>query len=92
MWNKIIVTNWKARLGNNNGDEQNYMPVSEWIQKLLRGVEIPVFGAAVFAILLIGELNFFSYQVKYQTEPIANIGRWPRLFVISKLLTGRCYP
>lgn len=37
-------------------------------------VEIPVFGAAVLAILIVGEMNFFDYRVAYMTEPIASVG------------------
>lgn len=40
----------------------------------LNAVEVPLFSAAVLAILIIGERNFFSHQVDYQTEPIASIG------------------
>jgi hypothetical protein len=36
----------------------------------------PLFGAATLSILTIGEWNFFSPQVRYQTEPIASIGTW----------------
>ena len=35
----------------------------------------PIFGAAVLAILIIGERNLFSTQVRYQTEPVVNIGQ-----------------
>jgi hypothetical protein len=45
------------------------------IRFFLSTVEIPMFGAAVLAILIIGEQNFFSSQVLYQTEPIASIGK-----------------
>lgn len=38
-------------------------------------VATPIFGAAILAILIIGEWNFFSTQVSYQTEPIASIGK-----------------
>lgn len=36
--------------------------------------QVPVFGAAAFAVLVLGERNMFSRQVRYQTEPVANIG------------------
>jgi hypothetical protein len=39
-------------------------------------IEIPVFGGAIIAVLCLGEANFFSRQVAYQTEPMAAIGRW----------------
>jgi hypothetical protein len=48
--------------------------VNEVIRKFLSVVEVPIFGAAVLAILVIGENNFFSTQMSYGTEPIASIG------------------
>ena len=89
MWNKILEINWKARFGHGDEDERVDEPiegtnsatigkmreVNALVRLFLSAVEIPVFGAAVLAILIIGERNFFSLQVKYQTEPIASIGR-----------------
>ena len=37
-------------------------------------VTTPIFGAAILSILAVGEWNFFSPQVQYQTEPMASIG------------------
>jgi len=88
MWNKILDINWKTRFGDGNEDDRIDEPiegtngatigmikrVNTLIRLLLSAVEIPVFGAAVLAILIIGERNFFSSQVLYQTEPIASIG------------------
>jgi hypothetical protein len=42
----------------------------------LRILAIPVFGGAGLGILIVGEINFFSPQVDYQTEPMANIGEF----------------
>lgn len=89
MWNKILEINWKTRFGNRHEDERIDEPiagtngatiekmqgVNTMIRRFLSAVEIPVFSAAVLAILIIGERNFFSSQVSYQTEPIASIGR-----------------
>jgi hypothetical protein len=45
----------------------------------------------MLAVLIIGERNFFSTQVNYQTEPIASIGRVIRsLSTGSDLLTNCC--
>lgn len=89
MWNKILEINWKTRWGNKDKDKRLDEPlegtngatmekmrgVNTLIRLFLSAVEVPVFVAAVFAILIIGERNFFSHQVRYQTEPIASIGR-----------------
>jgi hypothetical protein len=82
MWNKILKINWKSRFGDKNESEQGtnedtaqMREVNTWIRLWLSAVEIPLFGAAVIAILIFGERNFWSHQVYYQTEPIASIGR-----------------
>ncbi|KAE9364100.1 hypothetical protein N431DRAFT_497796 [Stipitochalara longipes BDJ] len=87
MSNKIIQINWTTRFGNRakdievsiegtNGATIERMRVANTSMKLfLRVVEILVFIGAVFAVLVIGEINFFSAQVNYQTVPMANIGK-----------------
>lgn len=88
MWNKILKINWKKRFG--DGDESvdqhatisgtnhatpaKMLKVNDRIRFYLSMVEIPVFGAAILAILILGERNFFSYRVAYMTEPIASVG------------------
>jgi hypothetical protein len=57
------------------------MGIKNQIRKLLLAVEIPLFGAAVLAILIIGERNFWSEPIKYQTEPIASIGMLVSVFL-----------
>ncbi|OBT60549.1 hypothetical protein VE03_10167 [Pseudogymnoascus sp. 23342-1-I1] len=87
MWYKILEIKWKARFGDaeeedkvidgtNGATNAAMMGVKNQIRKFLLVVEIPVFGAAVLAILIIGERNFFSEPVRYQTEPMASIGQW----------------
>ena len=90
MWNKILEINWKARFGSGSEDERldeliegtngatigRMKGVNTMVRLFLSVVEIPLFGAAVLAILIIGERNLFSTQVKYQTEPIRSIGEY----------------
>jgi len=89
MWSKILEINWKARFGKNDEKEGIDKPiegtngatlkrmkgVNSLIRSFLSAVEIPLFGAAVLAILINGERNFWSSQVYYQTEPIASVGK-----------------
>lgn len=89
MWNKILEINWKSRWGNVHASEHLNDPiegtngatlggmnaVNAWVRDHLSAVESPIYGAAVLAILIVGERNFFSSQVRYQTEPIASVGR-----------------
>ncbi|KAF3017074.1 hypothetical protein E8E14_006545 [Neopestalotiopsis sp. 37M] len=90
MWNRIAEFNWRQRWfrrnpenpnevieGTNGATPLNMFHVNEDIKKYLSiAVEMPVFGAAVLAILVIGEKNFWSRPVNYMTEPIASIGQW----------------
>lgn len=88
-WNKILKLNWTIRFGDSQDmDAPNepisgtkstpakMMKVNERIRFYLSMVEIPVFGAAILAILIVGERNFFDYRVSYMTEPIASVGQW----------------
>jgi hypothetical protein len=89
MWTKILEINWKTRFGNREEDDGVDEPiagtngatigkmdsVNNMVRLFLSVVEIPVFSGAVLAILALGERNFFSYQVRYQTEPIQSVGR-----------------
>ncbi|KAL9074305.1 MAG: hypothetical protein Q9157_004427 [Trypethelium eluteriae] len=102
MWNKIVEINWKARFG--IADESERMDeliegtngatigrmrgVNDMIRLFLSVVEVPVFSGAVLAILILGESNFFSHQVMWQTEPIRSIGKWTPLVSRSRPLTN----
>jgi hypothetical protein len=50
--------------------------VNAMIRGFLSAVEVPLFSGAVLAILVVGELNFWSEQVYWQTEKLASIGRF----------------
>lgn len=90
MWNKILQINWRARFGNeptaeemdqpiegtNNATPSSVKAINGRIRAFLSVVEAPIFGAAILAVLIIGERNFWSTQIDYQTEPIASIGQW----------------
>lgn len=85
MWHEILRINWNSRFrrrddnepieGTNGVTVGKMKEVNGMIRHILRGVEFLVFGGAVLAIIIIGERNFFSTQVRYQTEPIASIGK-----------------
>jgi hypothetical protein len=84
MWNKILEINWKTRFeeptnepieGTNGATVEKMKGINSLIRSWLSAVEIPVFGLAVLAILIVGEMNFFSHQLRYQSEPMAAIGR-----------------
>lgn len=84
MWDKILKVNWQERFGEtyldqpetgtNGATPERMNKVNNIIRGFLSVVEIPVFGAAIIAILVVGELNFWSTPVNWQTEPMANVG------------------
>ncbi|KAL9085263.1 MAG: hypothetical protein Q9165_007697 [Trypethelium subeluteriae] len=102
MWNKIVEINWKARFGNVDEGERmddliegtngatigRMRGVNDMVRLFLSVVEVPVFSGAVLAILILGESNFFSDQVKWQTEPIRSIGKWTPPVHRARLLTN----
>ncbi|OLN88030.1 hypothetical protein CCHL11_00184 [Colletotrichum chlorophyti] len=87
MRNKIVITDWIKRQG--AGPPRHEKPTGALetesdkpsdLYKTFRGflntVEILVFGGVVLAILIIGEVNFWSPQMDYHTEPMGSIGQW----------------
>lgn len=91
-WDKILKINWRERFGDPDADELiegtngatigKMKGVNSKIREFLSVVEVPLFGGAVLTIIIIGEINFWSDQVVYQTEPMENIG--------TKLPLSRC--
>ncbi|KAH0278011.1 hypothetical protein KCU91_g2782, partial [Aureobasidium melanogenum] len=81
MWNKILEINWKSRFAAEtekppDPEEKEVKAINSLIKRFLNVIEAPLFGLAVVVILILGEINLFSRQVRYQTEPIASIGQW----------------
>jgi hypothetical protein len=82
-WEKILEINWKRRREPERLDQQiegvnitvgEMKGINNRVTLFLSVIEIPLFGGAVMVILIIGEINFFSHQLMYQTEPMASIG------------------
>jgi hypothetical protein len=61
--------------GTNGATDERMENINGLINLFLRAVEIPVLSAIAFAIIIIGERNFWSVPVGYQIEPIATIGK-----------------
>ncbi|KAK3693028.1 hypothetical protein B0T22DRAFT_32808 [Podospora appendiculata] len=89
MWNMILKINWNLRWGGGEEEDLNepiqgtngatprrMKGVNNLVQRLLGVVEVLVFGGVVIALVLLGELNFWSGPVNYQTEPMASVGQW----------------
>ncbi|KAI7767174.1 hypothetical protein LZL87_009576 [Fusarium oxysporum] len=100
MWDRVLEINWRRRFGKQNDDAASeddesankgvMKKVNDTIGFFLRILAIPVFGGAGLAILIVGEINFFSAQVNYQTEPMANIAQ-PRSSISSRLRDPSVY-
>jgi hypothetical protein len=91
MWNKIRWINWNAVFGARNTERK---ALSEGADGATVGIkkfpiipEILVFGAAVLFIVVLGEMNFFSSQVRWQTEPMSAIGKQSSSFILIRWLT-----
>ncbi|CAI7629263.1 unnamed protein product [Penicillium viridicatum] len=104
MWIKILDDNWEKFsngkpkqkpdeliLGTNGATITHMNGISKEISKWLALIEIPVFAAAVLAILVKGEMNFWSTQVQYQTEPIQSIGQWAPIVGAVLAVLGSLY-
>ncbi|KAI1472494.1 uncharacterized protein F4812DRAFT_454308 [Daldinia caldariorum] len=101
MWNKILEINWKSRFGSAKADEliegtngatdEGMSKVNSVVRLFLSTLEIPLFSAAVVAIIIFGEWNFFTPQVQYQTEPINSIGQWAPLVGTLLAALGSLY-
>ncbi|KAK4128036.1 hypothetical protein N657DRAFT_606994 [Parathielavia appendiculata] len=100
-WDKIVRTNWSKQFGDPDADQViegtngatvgGMKDVNNVIRRLLSVVEIPVFGGAVLALIIIGERNFWSEPVQYQTEPPANIGQWNSILASVFAASGSLY-
>jgi hypothetical protein len=106
MWNKILEINWTARFGTKNKQEDDVnreiegtngatpgimKEVNDKIRIYLTAVEVPFYYTAVLAIVILGERNFFSDQVRYQTEPMASIGQWAPIAGTAIAVLGSLY-
>ncbi|KAL2802976.1 hypothetical protein BJX63DRAFT_413312 [Aspergillus granulosus] len=90
FWSLILQETWNTRFnhssemdprdepieGTNGATVGKMLQINGLVRTVLSTVEAPVFAAAVLAILILGEKNFFSNPVDYGTEPIASIGQW----------------
>jgi hypothetical protein len=70
-----IDLNFEAIEGTNGATIGTLKAVNGILHDFMTVVEVPVFTAAVFTILVFGEMNFFSTQVFQYTEPIGSIGK-----------------
>ncbi|CAG9982394.1 unnamed protein product [Clonostachys byssicola] len=77
--------------GTNGATKRRMKDVNENVRFYLSMAVVPVFGGAGFAILIVGEMNFFSRQVSYEIEPMAAIGQWGSIVGLGVGLMGSLY-
>lgn len=91
MFEKILEINWKSQLrekilftnpetelsGTNGATVGKMNNVNDMVKFMLSVAVIPIFMGAGLAILIVGERNFWSRQMRYENEPFANIGNIP---------------
>ncbi|KAM0250871.1 hypothetical protein ACHAQJ_008449 [Trichoderma viride] len=105
MTDKVFESNWKSRFGIRADDTPADEPISGTngaTKVTMKGVNnrlryflsiaaVPVFGGAGLAIIIIGEINFFSGPVAYQVEPLASIGQWAPIVGTGLAAIGSLY-
>ncbi|EXV06647.1 hypothetical protein X797_001367 [Metarhizium robertsii] len=106
MMDKILEINFKSRFGfgpntdlrldepiqGTNGATVGKMKrVNETIRIFISVAIVPIFAGAGLAILIIGETNFFSRQVRYENEPMASIGQWGPIVGTGLAIAGSLY-
>ncbi|KAK2595274.1 hypothetical protein QQS21_006989 [Conoideocrella luteorostrata] len=100
---KILEINWRSRFGTNvdkvneliegtNGATVGKMKsVNDTIRVFMSVAIVPVFAGAGLAVLILGEINFFSKQMRYQNEPMASIGQWGPIVGTGIAIVGSLY-
>ena len=105
FWSLILQETWNNRFnggtesdrrdepidGTNGATVGKMLQINGLVRTVLSTVEAPVFAAAVLAILILGEKNFFSKPVDYGTEPIASIGQWAPIVGAGFAIFGSLY-
>lgn len=105
FWSLILQETWKNHVnsetkedprdepitGTNGATVGKMLQINGLVRTVLSTVEAPVFAAAVLAILILGEKNFFSKPVDHGTEPIASIGQWAPIVGAGFAIFGSLY-
>ncbi|KAL6825811.1 hypothetical protein J3E69DRAFT_335096 [Trichoderma sp. SZMC 28015] len=87
---KSYETN-KPISGTNGATKGTANDANLMIHIFLSAAAVPVSGCAAVAIIIVGEINFFSNPVIYQAEPLAAIGQWSTLVGTGLAALGSLY-
>ncbi|KAI1121402.1 hypothetical protein F5Y10DRAFT_102068 [Nemania abortiva] len=102
-WEKILEINWKRRFGlgvpreddpiegTNGATPRMVTAINGAIWKFLSTIQIPIFSAIVIILLVFGEINFWSPQLTYQTEPFTSVGQWANVVATVLVVLGSLF-
>lgn len=102
-WEKILEINWKRKFaqdpikiddiieGTNGATPKMVSIINGAIWNFLRSIQIPIFSGIVIVLLVVGELNFWSTQVLYQTEPFSSVGQWANVVATVLVVLGSLF-
>ncbi|KAK1476673.1 CoA-transferase family III [Colletotrichum cuscutae] len=92
MRNKIVITDWIKRQNGPQKEKGNESDESKDLHGTFSGflnlIEIFVFGGAALAILILGEINLWSPQMDYHTEPFGSVGQWGTIVATGLAIVG----
>ncbi|KAL2116062.1 hypothetical protein VTJ04DRAFT_10317 [Mycothermus thermophilus] len=74
-----------------NTDSKRMKLLRSIIGRTVGNVEVPVFGGAVSAIIIFGELNFWSKPMMWETEPLTNASQWSGMASALLAILGSIY-
>ncbi|KAJ4855998.1 hypothetical protein T069G_09366 [Trichoderma breve] len=77
--------------GTNGATKGTMNDVNLMVHVFLSAAAVPLSGCTAVAIIVVGEINFFSNPVNYQAEPLAAIGQWSTLVGTGLAAVGSLY-
>lgn len=60
--------------GTNGATRSGMASINRKVKESLQVAVVPILSAGGLALLIIGEMNFFSAQISHKTEPMASVG------------------
>ncbi|KAK1722551.1 uncharacterized protein BDZ83DRAFT_416171 [Colletotrichum acutatum] len=92
MRNKIVITDWIKKQNGPQKEKGNESEDSKDLHRTFSGflnlIEIFVFGGAALTILILGEINLWSPQMDYHTEPFGSVGQWGTIVATGLAIVG----
>ncbi|KAI1268184.1 hypothetical protein F5Y18DRAFT_415625 [Xylariaceae sp. FL1019] len=96
-WEKVRKSNWKKEhmnqeLEGTNGATLAIMGrIDNTVDFFKKVVLTSLFTGIVIVLLVLGEVNFWSKQMTYRTEPFASVGQWSNVVATFLLIASTLY-